>query len=170
MKTITLLVAMLLPIIAQATQPRLMKVTLPLWYKGAAESDQTILISEVPRICGGTDAAAWFALFSQPLRPDGAQVDVNLISLYKIGISADQDRDGSVTRIVIDTSKAAKPPNYPFEIEGVTDQVVICIRREFPDKERVRIVIAPDEQERSGEEPKTEQGGRGQPATRPESK
>jgi len=159
MKTITLLVAML-PIIAHATQPRLVKVTLPLWYMGAAESDQKILISEVPRICGGTDAAAWFALFSQPLRPDGAQVDVNLISIYKIGISAEQDRDGSVTRIVIDTSKAAKPPDYPFELEEITEQVVICMRREFTDKDRVNIVIAPDAQERSGEQPKTESGPR----------
>jgi hypothetical protein len=170
MKTITLLVAMLLPIIAQATQPRLMKVTLPLWYMGAAESDQTILISEVPKICGGTNAAAWFALFSQPLRPDGAQVDVNLISIYQIGISAEQDRDGTVTRIVIDTSKAAKPSNYPFEVEKVTEQVVICMRREFSDKDRVKIVIVPHGQERSGEHPKTEQDGDGQPATRPESK
>jgi len=157
MKTITLLAAILLTVIANATQPRLMKVTLPLWYMGAAESEQKILISEVPRICGGTDAAAWFALFSQPFRPDGAHVDVNLISIYKIGISAEQDRDGSITRIVIDTSKAAKPPAYPFEVEMVTEQVVICMRREFTDKDRVKIVITPDAQERSGEQPKTEQ-------------
>ena len=157
MKTITLLAALLLPLIAQATQPRLMKVTLPLWYLGAADSDQTILISEVPKICGGTDAAAWFALFSQPLRPDGAQVDVNLISIYKIDITAEQDEDGRITKIVIDTSKAAKPSNYPFEIEKVTEMVVLCMRREFSDKDRVKIVIMHDGQERSGEQPKTEQ-------------
>jgi hypothetical protein len=158
MKTITLLVAMLLPIMAHASQPRLMTVTLPLWYMGAAESDQKILISEVPRICGGTDAAAWFALFSKPLRPDGAEVDVNLISIYQIGISAEQYPDGSVTRIVIDTSKAAKPPAYPFEVEEVTEQVVICMRREFTDKDKVKIVITPDAQERSDQQPKAESG------------
>jgi hypothetical protein len=158
MKTITLLVAMLLPIMAHASQPRLMTVTLPLWYMGAAESDQKILISEVPRICGGTDAAAWFALFSKPLRPDGAEVDVNLISIYQIGISAEQYPDGSVTRIVIDTSKAAKPPAYPFEVKEVTEQVVICMRREFTDKDKVKIVITPDAQERSDQQPKAESG------------
>lgn len=149
---------MLLPIIAQATQPRLMKVTLPLWFMGAADSDKSILISEVPRICGGTDAAAWFALFSQPLRPDGAQVDVNLISIYRIGISAEQDQDGKVTRILIDTSKASKPTNYPFEVEKVTEQVVICLRREFPDKDKVKIVVVPNVQTQRIEKPKTESG------------
>ncbi len=94
----------------------LMRVTLPLWYQGSAELDQPILIPEVPRICGGTDAAAWFDLFSRPLLPDSAEVDVNLIVIYRIKISAEQDQDGRVTKIVIDTSEAAKPSKYPLEV------------------------------------------------------
>ncbi len=156
MKTITLLVAMLMPFIALATQPRLTMVTLPLWYQGSAESGQPMLISEVPRICGGTDAAAWFELFSRPLLPDGAEVDVNLISIYKIDITAEQDQNGRVTQIFIDTSNAAKPPNYPFEVEEITEQIVVCMRREFTYVDKVKIMVMHDGQEQSGEQPKTE--------------
>ena len=169
MKTILLLVTMLLSIVAQGTQPRLMSVTLPLWYLGAAESDQKILISEVPRVCGGTDAEAWLSLFSRPFQPDGSQVDVNLIAIYKIGISAKQDQDGRLTKIIIDPSNSVNPAKYPFSVEDVTEQVVLCMRREFPDRHLTTIVTIYDGKERS-EKPHEAQTDAAQPATRPESK
>ena len=161
MKLLGQLVALLLPIIAQGTQPRLMTVTLPLWYLGAAESEQAILIAQVPMICGGTDAVAWVELHSRPVRPDGAEVDINLISIYKLVITAEVDRDGRVTKIAIDTSKAVRPTGYPFTIEKVADEAVACMRREFPDKSKTKIVVVHDGEERSHEQPTTEQGGGG---------
>ena len=113
-----------------ASQPRLTTITLPLWYLGSAASEEPIVISEVPKIYSGTDADAWVALFSSPVYPDGGKTDINLISIYKINVSAVAGKDDEISRFSVDTSKAVKPDGYPFEIDVIASQVARCIRRE----------------------------------------
>ncbi len=158
MKTIALILT-ILPLTLFASQPRLTTITLPLWYLDSAADNQKIVIAEVPKIYGATSAEGWIALFSSPTFPDGAKTDINLISIYKIQITAVVSEEGKISKISIDTSQAIKPEAYPFSIQHVAETAAKCVRMEFPDKNLTKIFLVNNGTEQeyapaSGENPK----------------
>lgn len=72
--------------------------------------------------------------------------DVNLASLYHIGIDTEEDGKGNKMEVVIDASAAKVPDGYPFSIEQVIDAMTTCvkimrpIRPEDEEKFSVRVV------------------------------
>ena len=84
----------------------------------------------------------WIGLFSSPTEVPGSGGDLNLISIYGLSVKmVSQDKDGRVTKIGIDISKAKKPKRYPFIINEVTKATIKAIRAEFPDEAATKIVI-----------------------------
>jgi hypothetical protein len=140
MKTIALILT-IIPLGLFASQPRLTTITLPLWYLDSAADNQEIVIAEVPKIYGSTSAEGWIALFSSPTFPDGAKTDINLISIYKIQITAVVGEEGKISKISIDTSQAIKPEAYPFTIQHVAETAAKCVRMEFSNKDQTKIFL-----------------------------
>lgn len=140
MKIIALILS-ILTLSLFASQPRLTTITLPLWYLDSASENEDIVIAEVPKIYGATSAEGWIALFSSPTFPDGAKTDINLISIYKIQVTAVVGEEGKVAKISIDTTQAIKPDGYPFTIQHVAETAAKCVRMEFSDKNLTKIFL-----------------------------
>ena len=172
MKRIFLLIGLTLvisPFGAEATTPTLTSISQPLYFLGSA-GDAKIQIVETPKILNNSSAMFWIELFSGPTEVPGSGGDLNLISIYGLSIKmVSQDKDGRVTEIGIDTSKAKRPKRYPFTIKEVTEATVKAIRAEFPDEAKTKIVML-----RVGGAPPVnkqgEQGSARQSTTRPELK
>lgn len=141
MKTIALILTLLPLSLLNASQPKLTTITLPLWYLGSASENEPIVIAEVPKIYGATSAEGWVALFSNPTFPDGVKSDINLISIYKLQVSAVVDDEGKITKISVDSSNANKPDSYPFSIQLIAETAAKCIRIEFPEKNQTKIFL-----------------------------
>ena len=87
-------------------------------------------------------------------------MDINLISIYRIRVTATADKHGRISRISIDRTKAGKPNGYPFSIDQVATKAAQCIRREFADRNQTRIFMVHDGKEMEYEPTKGEKDGR----------
>ena len=108
-------------------------------YLIGTESDSVIRIVDVPFATMGADPEWRFTAICRPFVPatDGSwrePHDVNLASLYGITVVGTYKKDSRDVEVVIDASKAAVPPRYPFTIEQVIDAVTTCVKLMYPAK------------------------------------
>ncbi|MCG8603049.1 MAG: hypothetical protein MI807_23085 [Verrucomicrobiales bacterium] len=126
---------------AQATTPTLTSITQPLFYLGSA-GDAEIQFIETPKIINNAGVMFWVELFHNPTDLDGADGDLNLISLYGLTVSLSEwDAEGNPTLITIDATRAIRPPRYPFTVEEVADAATKAVRIEFPDVDTTKISV-----------------------------
>ncbi len=127
--------------LVSATTPTLTSITQPLYFLGSA-GDAKIQFIEVPKILNNSSAMFWITLFSDPTAVDGSDGDLNLISIYGITVEmSSEDKDGRVTSITIDATKATKPEQYPLSIADVLVATEKAVRIEFPDEDRTKITV-----------------------------
>jgi hypothetical protein len=108
-------------------------------YLIGTESDSVIRIVDVPFATMWADPEWRFTAICRPFVPatDGSwrePHDVNLASLYGITVVGTYKKDSRDVEVVIDASKAAVPPRYPFTIEQVIDAVTTCVKLMYPAK------------------------------------
>ena len=140
-----LVVIMGFPQRMEASQPSLTSITQPLYFPLSAK-DAAIQLIEVPKIFN-TSAEGFVALFASPTEVKGINGDLNLISIYGLTIElVSQDKEGKVTKIAVDTSKAKKPDDYPWSVADVTEATIKAIRMEFRDEAVTKIVVKSEEQ------------------------
>jgi hypothetical protein len=124
----------------EASQPSLASITQPLYFHESA-TDAKIQLIEVPKVFN-TSAEGYIALFASPTKVEGANGDLNLISIYGLSVElVSQDEEGRITKISVDNSKAKKPDNYPWSIAEVTEAAIKAIRMEFKDYAVTKIVV-----------------------------
>jgi hypothetical protein len=141
MKNLILAALLVVTASVKATTPTLTSITQPLYYLGSA-SDAVIQFIEVPKILNNSSAMFWIGLFSDPTAVNGSDGDLNLISIYGISVAmTSEDKDGRVTSITIDATKAKKPERYPLSIADVVTATEKAVRIEFPDEARTKITI-----------------------------
>jgi hypothetical protein len=165
---LALLFLALLGTSVSASHLGLTSVKQPVYLVGT-ESDSVIRIMDVPFATMWADPEWRFTAICRPFVPatDGSwrePHDVNLASLYGITVAGTYKKNSQDIEVVIDASKAAVPPRYPFTIAQVVDAVTTCVKLMYPAKPekegKLVINVIP---------PTAQQGGAGQPATRSES-
>lgn len=124
-----------------ATTPTLTSITQPLYFLGSA-GDLKIQFIEVPKILNNSSAMFWISLFSDPTAVQGSDGDLNLISIYGISVElTSEDKDGRVTSITIDATRAKKPERYPLSVTDAVTATEKAVRIEFPDETKTKIII-----------------------------
>jgi hypothetical protein len=135
MKPVLLALFLCFAQMAPASVLRLESVSLPLYLHGA-ETDPRISIESVPMVTFHSDPEWRFSAISKAFVPptDGSwrPHDVNLASLYGIGVSGAYKANDKDVLVTIDASKAVAPEGYPFTTEQVIDAVVTCVKLMYP--------------------------------------
>ncbi|MEP4076661.1 hypothetical protein [Haloferula sp.] len=120
----------------RASELGIASVKQPIYLLGSG-ADTIIRIVDVPFVTLYADPEWRFSAICQPFVPptEGSWQDphdVNLTSLYGIGVSGTYKKDSPDIKVVIDVSKAKVPENYPFTMEQVLDAVATCVKLMYP--------------------------------------